>query len=81
MDPTVVSQLQAGWGAHIQKMALNSEQDNRVLGGVLTRMLIQGGDPANYADLNAGVRMPTTIEHPTYWPPSTSAMGPTVNKA
>lgn len=80
MDPTVNSQLQAGWGSHIQKMALNSEQDNRVLTGVLTRMLIQGGDPATYADLNAGTRVPTTLEHPTYWPPSSGALGPTTNK-
>ena len=53
MDPTVVSQLQAGWGAHIQKMALNSEQDNRVLGGVLSIWLAKEYLADRYPGLRA----------------------------
>ena len=59
MDPTVNSQMQAGWGNLIQKAHINAEQDNRVIGAVLTRMLIQGGDPSNYADMQTASHVPT----------------------
>jgi hypothetical protein len=59
MDPTVNSQMQAAWGYLVQGLQTRAEQDHRVLGGILTRMLIQGGDPANYADLQTGSHVPT----------------------
>ena len=66
MDPTMEKQLTAGWGFLVQGQLARGEQDHRVLGGVLTRMLLQAGDPGSYADLSTGARMPTTLEHPTY---------------
>jgi hypothetical protein len=76
MDPTMVQQLHAGWGLQLQGMHVRAEQDHRVLGSVLTRMLVQAGDPSTDADLNAAIRTPSTIEHPTY----SSANNPGVQK-
>jgi hypothetical protein len=38
--------------------------DMRMLGGFMTGSLFSSDDPERFAGLNAGVRVPTTIDHP-----------------
>lgn len=38
--------------------------DLRMLGGFMTSALFSSDDPATFAGLNAGVRVPTTLDHP-----------------
>lgn len=59
MDPTLAGQLSAGWANIVQKAHINAEQDNRVIGGIMTRMLIQAGDPNQYADFQTSSHVPT----------------------
>lgn len=39
-------------------------QDMRVVGSAIAANIIQSDDPTQYAGLNAGVRVPTTLDHP-----------------
>lgn len=39
--------------------------DMRMLGGFMTGSLFSSDDPERFAGLNAGVRVPTTIDHPS----------------
>ena len=52
----------------IGRQSDTAQQANAVNNAVLTRMLIQSGEDTNYADMNAAVRSPTTVEHPLYYP-------------
>ena len=38
--------------------------DMRMLGGFLASSLFSSDDPERFAGLNAGVRVPTTLDHP-----------------
>lgn len=38
--------------------------DMRALGGAIADQLIQADDPAQFAGMNAAVRIPTTVDHP-----------------
>lgn len=59
MDPTLVAQFSAGWANALQGMHIRAEDDHRVVQGVMTRMLIQTGDPSNYADFQSASHVPT----------------------
>jgi hypothetical protein len=39
-------------------------QDMRVVGGLIAAELLAANDPMTMAGLNAGVRTPTTLDHP-----------------
>ena len=39
-------------------------QDNRTVGAAIVTAVLQSDDPAQYAGINAGVRVPTTLDHP-----------------
>lgn len=39
-------------------------QDMRVVGGLIASELLTSNDPMQMAGLNAGVRTPTTVDHP-----------------
>ena len=66
MDPTVLQQYNAGWAAHAQTLAINSQHDGRALGAAIWSSLIQADDPVTHAGMNTSARTPTTIEHPPY---------------
>jgi hypothetical protein len=38
--------------------------DLRMLGGFMTASLFASDDPERFAGMNAGVRVPTTVDHP-----------------
>lgn len=66
MDPTVLQQFNAGWGAHAQSLAINAQHDGRALGAAIWASMIQADDPTTYAGMNVAARVPTTLEHPLY---------------
>lgn len=39
-------------------------QDMRVIGGAIAAEVLRSDDPAQFAGLNAGVRIPTTLDQP-----------------
>lgn len=55
MDPTIAAAFAALTVTGAQRAQLQSFTDH----AVLERMLIQGGDPANYADLQTASHVPT----------------------
>lgn len=55
MDPTIA----AGFANLTLLGAQRTQMQSYVDHAVLERMLIQGGDPANYADLQASSHVPT----------------------
>lgn len=51
----------------LQRIARQSDgaaQDMRVVGGMIANSLLTSDDPAKFATLNAGVRVPTTLDQP-----------------
>lgn len=39
-------------------------QDMRVIGAAIASAVVSSDDPQQFAGLNAGVRVPTTVDHP-----------------
>lgn len=66
MDPSVLQQLNAGWGIAAQRVSNNAEHDGRALGAAIWASMIQSNDPASFALQNTAARTPTTLEHPPY---------------
>jgi hypothetical protein len=56
--------LEAFGAEALQRIARQSDgaaQDMRVIGGMIGSALLTSDDPAKFATLNAGVRVPTTL--------------------
>lgn len=52
------------------QLAINRQRDGaaadmRVLGGVIAAELLTQNDPMGMAGMNAGIRVPTTVDHPS----------------
>lgn len=66
MDPSVLSQLNSGWGMMIQNAQVNAQHDGRALGAAIWASMIRADNGMAMADLNVAARTPTTLEHPLY---------------
>lgn len=66
MDPSVLQQLNAGWGIAAQRVSNNAEHDGRALGAAIWQSMIRADDGMGMATLNVAARTPTTLEHPPY---------------
>lgn len=66
MDPTVLQQFNAGWGAHAQHMAQQANHDARALGAAIWKSMLTSDDPETSMGFNTAARIPTTLEHPLY---------------
>lgn len=75
MDPELVKMLNAELGTGVSRrssdvdLAFSRQRDGaaydmRMLGAFVTGNLFASDDPERFAGLNAGVRVPTTLDHP-----------------
>lgn len=73
MDPTIAAAFANLAVLGAQRVQMQSFVDH----GVLERMLIQGGDAANYADLQTGSHVPTPQPYvvPNFVGPNANAAG------
>jgi hypothetical protein len=79
MDPTINGQLLAGWGVLIQSNVAEANQrlarqsdstqiDNRIMAGIIARMLMTAGDPNQETDFNSAARVPNVVSNPNLVP-------------
>ena len=76
MDPLLAGQFSADTAMALARQRDDAQHaqarqrdgaayDMRMLGGFITGELFRSDDPAQFAGLNAGVRVPTTLDHPS----------------
>ena len=75
MDPTIAQAFALSAlresnevGLRIGRQSDGAQLDNRTYAAFIAGQLFASDDPSQYADYNAAVRTPTTLEHPQYMP-------------
>lgn len=65
MDDKLFALFQAEIGTAIVRQRDGAAQDMRVVGASITSWLAPGDDSSEMSRLNAAVRIPTTLTHPS----------------
>ena len=85
MDPTIAQAFALSAlresnevGLRIGRQSDGAQLDNRVYAAFIASQLFSSDDPSQYADYNAAVRIPTTLDHPGFvMGPGTASGKPT----